>query len=110
MEIRAKAKYIRIGTQKARLVADLIRGQGVNEALSRLGFCQKKAGGLMEKLLKSALANAEQKKVIDIDNLYVKTVCVNQAPFLKRFRPRARGSASPIRKKQSHIELVLDER
>ena len=110
MEIKASAKYLRIGTQKARLVADLIRGCDVNEALNRLAHTQKKAGGLIVKLLKSAVANAEQKKVIDVDNLYVKKIVVGQGPHLKRFRPAAKGSPSPRKNKQSHIDLVLDER
>ena len=110
MEIKACAKYLHVGVQKTRMVADLIRGCNVNEALNRLAYSERKAGVLIEKLLKSALANAEQKKVIDVDNLYVKTIVVNQGPHLKRFRPAARGSAAPRKKKQSHIELVLDER
>lgn len=110
MEIKARAKYLRTGVQRARMVADLIRGCSVNEALNRLSYSERKAGVLIEKLLKSAVANAEQKKMIDVDNLYVKTIVVNQGPHLKRFRPAARGSAAPRRKKQSHIELVLDER
>ena len=110
MEIKVKAKYVRIGTQKARLAADLIRGCNVNEALNRLSGTGKKAGRLMIKVLKSAVAVAEQKKVIYVDTLYVKTVMVGQGPHLKRFRPAARGSASPRKEKQSHIDLVLDER
>ena len=110
MEIKASAKYIRIGTQKARVVADLVRGRNVNEALNRLAYTPKKAAGLITKLLKSAVANAEQKKVIDVDNLYVKKITVDQGPHLKRFRPAARGSSAPRKKKQSHINLVLDER
>ena len=110
MEIKASAKYLRIGTQKARIVADLIRGCNVNEALNRLAYTPKKAAGLITKLLKSAVANAEQKKVIDVDNLYVKKITVDQGPHLKRFRPAARGSSAPHKKRQSHIDLVLDER
>ena len=110
MEIKAKLKYARTGALKAREVARLIAGKDVNTALNILSFSRRKAGALIGKLLKSAVALAEQKKVIDIDNLYVKSVCVNQGPSLKRYRPRARGSSSPYSKKQSHIDLVLDER
>ena len=110
MEIKASLKNARTSTLRAREVANLIRGRNVNEVFSILSFSKRKAGALMEKLLKSAVASAEQKKVIDVDSLYVKSICVNQGPALKRFRPRARGSASPLRKKQSHIELVLSER
>ncbi len=110
MEVKASLKYARIGCQKARLVADVIRGQNVNEALRKLTFLEKKGGGLFKKLLESAVANAEQKNVIDVDNLFVKTVYVDMGPSMKRFRPRAQGRAFQVRKKMSHINLVLDER
>ncbi|MCO5113665.1 MAG: 50S ribosomal protein L22 [Bdellovibrionaceae bacterium] len=110
MEVKASLKYARIGTQKARLVADLVRGKDVNEALQTLAFTEKKGAVLIKKLIESGVANAEQKKVIDVDNLYVKTITVDQGPMLKRFTPRAKGSASGILKKMSHINIVLDER
>lgn len=110
MEVKAKLKFSRIGTQKARLVADAIRGKDVNDAVKALSFMPKKAAVLMQKLLESAVANAEDKKVIDVDNLYVKTVHVDEGPDYKSFRPRAQGRAFMIRKKTSHINLVLDER
>jgi large subunit ribosomal protein L22 len=110
MEVTAKLKFARVGTQKARLVADAIRGQDVNDALRTLAFMPKKSAEMMKKLLESAVANAEQKKVIDVDNLYVKTVHVDEGPDYKRFRPRAQGRAFQIRKKTSHINLILDER
>ena len=110
MEVKASARYVRIGTQKAREVADLIRGRNVNEALAALSLNKRKAAGLIEKVLKSAIANAEQKKTIDVNLLFVQKVIVNQGPHLKRFRPAARGSTSPLKKKQSHIELVLSEK
>ena len=96
--------------KKARLVADQIRGKDVNDALRTLAFMPKKSAEIMKKLLESAVANAEQKKVIDIDNLYVKTLFVDKGPDMKRFRPRAQGRAFEIRKKTSHINIVLDER
>lgn len=110
MEVKASLRYARIGCQKARLVADVIRGKGVNDALRSLTFLEKKGGGLFKKLLESAVANAEKKNVIDVDNLFVKTVYVDMGPSLKRFRPRAQGRAFQVKKKMSHINLVLDER
>jgi large subunit ribosomal protein L22 len=110
MEVKADLRYARVGTQKARLVADTIRGKGVNDAIRILAFMPKKTAVFMKKLVESAVANAEQKKVIDIDNLYVKTVLVDEGPDMKRFRPRAQGRAFEVRKKTSHISLILDER
>ncbi len=110
MEVKAQLKFARTGVLKAREVARLIAGKDVNTALNILSFNKRKSAFLIEKLLKSAVAVAEQKKVLDIDALYVKSICVNQGPHLQRYRPRARGSASPYKRKQSHIDLVLDER
>ena len=110
MEVRAILRYARVGPRKARLVTDLIRGKDVNEALKTLKFLDKKSAEMITKLLKSAVANAEQKQAIDVDNLYVKSITVDQGPVLKRFVPKAQGRASEIRKKMSHIKLVLDER
>lgn len=110
MEVKASLKYARVGTQKARLVASLVRGKDVNDAIRTLAYTKKKTAAMLKKLLESAIANAEQKQVIDVDNLYIKTITVDKGPDLKRFMPRAQGRASMIRKKQSHINLVLDER
>jgi len=110
MEVTANLKYARVAAQKARLVADAIRGKDVNEAVRILTFMPKKTAYFLKKLVESAVANAEQKKVIDVDNLFVKTVLVDKGPDLKRYRPRAQGRAFQIRKKTSHISLVLDER
>jgi large subunit ribosomal protein L22 len=110
MEVKANLKFVRVGCQKARLVADEIRGKNVNDAIRILTFMPKKTAALLKKLVESAVANAEQKKVIDIDNLYVKTVTVDKGPDFKRYRPRAQGRAFEVRKKTSHIQLVLDER
>ena len=109
MEVQAHLKFVRIGTMKARLVADAVRGQGVNEAIQTLDFMQKKGAKIIKKLIESGLANAEQTQVIDVDNLYIKSIQVNQGPPLKRFRHRAKGSASQVLKKMSHISLILDE-
>ena len=110
MEVKAKSRFSRISPRKARLVVDLIRGKDVNEALRALTFLDKKAAIIVKKLVQSAVANAEQKQVIDIDNLYVKHVSVDMGPAVHRFRPAAQGRAQPIRKRISHFNLVLDER
>ena len=110
MEVTAKLKFGRVGAQKARVVANAIRGKDVNEAAKTLTFMPKKSALMIKKLLDSAIANAEQKKVIDVDNLYVKTIMVDEGPTYKSYRPRAQGRASGIRKRSSHISLVLDER
>jgi len=108
MEVKAKLRFTRIAPRKARLVADLIRGKKSEEALNILTFTPKAAARIIVKLLKSAVANATQKK-IDVDRLYVKTIMVDQGPTMKRFMPRALGRATTIRKRTSHITIVLDE-
>ena len=110
MEVKATLNFARIGCQKARLVADVIRGQDVNEAIRSLTFMKQKGAGLVKKLIESAVANAEHKKVIDVDNLYVKHISVDMGPAIKRFRPRAQGRASQIKRKISHINVILDEK
>lgn len=110
MEMCAKLQYVRIGAQKARLVADLVRGKDINSAIRDLMFLKKKAAVMIKKLVESAVANAEHKGIVDVDSLYIKTIFVDQAPSFKRFRPRAKGRAFGIKKKQSHITVVLDER
>ena len=109
MEVKAKLRFTRIAPRKARLVADLIRGKRSEDALSILAFTPKAAARIIIKLLRSAIANADQKK-IDVDRLYVKTIMVDQGPTMKRFMPRAMGRATTIRKRTSHITIVLDER
>ncbi len=110
MEVKAKLRYARVGTQKARLVADTVRGKDVNEAIRILTYMPKKSATMILNLLNSAVANAEHKKVIDLDNLYVKHISVDKGPFLKRYKPAAQGRAQPLKKKTSHINLILDER
>ncbi len=110
MEVKARLRFVRIAPTKARLVADLIRGKKSEEALNILTFTQKAAAKILIKLLKSAIANATQKKNIDVDRLYVKQITVDQGPTMKRFQPRALGRATMIRKRTSHIHIVLDER
>ncbi len=110
MEVKASLNFARIGCQKARLIADIVRGKDVNEAIRTLTFMKQKGAGLVKKLIESAVANAEDKKVIDVDNLFVKHVSVDMGPAIKRFRPRAQGRASQVKKKISHIHLILDEK
>ncbi|MBE0597492.1 MAG: 50S ribosomal protein L22 [Desulfuromonadales bacterium] len=110
MEARAKLSYVRLSPQKTRLVVDLVRGKKVQEAMNILKFSPQKAAAVVSKLVRSAVANAEQKGVADVDRLYVKTITVDQGPVLRRFLPRAQGRATKIRKPTSHILVVLDEK
>lgn len=110
MEVKASLNFARIGSQKARLVADVVRGKDVNEAIRSLTFMKLKGAVLIKKLIESAVANAEHKKTIDIDNLYVKTIYVDMGPAIKRFRPRAQGRAFQVKRKISHINVILDEK
>ncbi len=106
---RAEAKYIRISSRKIKLVIDLIRGKTVPEAQAILMYTPKAASEVVLKLLNSAVANAEYTKDLDRDSLYVAEVYANQGPTLKRFIARAKGSASRILKRPSHITIVLDQ-
>ena len=110
MEVKASLKYARVGAQKARLVADLVRGKDVSDALKILKFSDKKTAVFIKKLIESAVANADVKGTVDSDNLFVKMISVDAGPSLKRFRPRAQGRAYGVLKKTSHINLVLGER
>ena len=109
MEIVARAKMIRISPRKVRIVGEVIKKKNVNDAMGMLMYMPQKASFILKKLLDSAIANAKQKKYVDIDSLFVKNVIVDGGPMLKRFLPRAMGRASKIRKRLSHITLVLDE-
>jgi large subunit ribosomal protein L22 len=110
MEVTAILRHTRTTPQKARLVANMIRGKNVNDAMNILAFLNKRVAGKFQKLLKSAIANAEENhKVLDVDDLIVKTVCVDEGVTWKRNMPRARGMATIIRKRTSHITLILDE-
>jgi len=108
MEARATARYVRISPRKARRVVDLIRGTHVLEAQRRLQFSPLGASRTVAKVLKSAVANAEQSPGIIEENLVVKRGWVDEGPTLKRFRPRAYGRATQIRKRTSHITLVVE--
>lgn len=110
MEARAIAKYIRISPRKVQEVADLVRGKNVNEALAILEFTNKRGAGILKKVVSSAVANAENNNDMDRENLYVAEVFANQGPTLKRFQPRAQGRAFMIRKRTSHIGVVVKEK
>lgn len=109
MEARAVAKYIRMSPQKVRLVVDQVRGKKVEEAKQILQFTRKYAADPVKKVLLSAMANAKQNPNIDENILFVKEVFVDQGPSLKRWRARAQGRAASIKKRTSHITMVLDE-
>ena len=108
-EARAKATFVRIAPRKVQIVLDLIRNKPANEAMAILKYTPKAACEPLAKLLKSAMANAENNYNMDVDRLYVAECSVSQGPTLKRIRPRAHGRAFRINKKTSHIILVLKE-
>ncbi len=110
MEARAVARFVRIAPRKARQVIDLIRGKDYAEALHILQFTPKGASDPISKVVRSAAANAENNLELDVTRLYVSEARVDQGPSMKRILPRARGSADRIRKRQSHITVVLKER
>ena len=110
METRAISKNIRISPRKGRLVADLIRGKQVEEALQILRFTPKKAARILTKTLRAAIANATDTQNIDPDALYVKKTYVDCGATLRRFTPRAHGRATPIRKRTSHFTVIVDEK
>ena len=110
MEARAVATHIRIAPRKVRIVVDLIRGKQVGEAFAILKHVPKVASEVIEKVLRSAVANAEHNYDMNADNLYVAQAFVDQGPTLKRIHPRSRGQAFKILKRSSHLTLVVKER
>lgn len=110
MEARATVKYIGIPPRKAKLVIDIIRGKKLGEALNILALTPNKSAKVVEKLVKSAAANAENNYDMDPANLYIAEICANQGPTLKRFRAGSMGRASVIKKRSSHISVVLKEK
>ncbi|AOY75099.1 50S ribosomal protein L22 [Clostridium formicaceticum] len=110
MEAKAIARFVRIAPRKAQQVVDLVRGKKVDEALAILKYTPKAAAPIVEKVVKSALANAENNYSMDRDSLYVAEIYADQGPTMKRFRPRAMGRATTIRKRTSHIGVVLKEK
>jgi len=110
-EVRARSRFVRVPPRKARLVIDEVRGRDINEALNILRLTPRYAARVVEKVLHSAMANAQQNHgVKDIDLLFVKRAFVDVGPTAKRFRPRAMGRATPIKKRTSHLTIVLEER
>src|SRR5699024_1406775 len=107
---RATAKTVRVSPRKSRIVMDLIRGKNVAEAIAILKFTPNKSDEVIEKVLMSAVANAENNFDLDVENLFVNESFINEGPTMKRFRPRAKGSASPINKRTSHITVVVSEK
>ena len=105
----AKYRYARISAQKLRLVADQVRGLPVDKAMNLLNFSEKKAAGIIKKVLESAIANAEHNDGADIDELKVSLIYVDEGPSMKRLRPRARGRADRITKRTSHVMVSLSE-
>ncbi|MEI5909199.1 50S ribosomal protein L22 [Bacillus spongiae] len=110
MQAKAVARTVRIAPRKVRLVVDLIRGKQVGEAVAILRHTPKAASPVVEKVLNSAIANAEHNYDMDVNNLVVSEVFVDEGPTMKRFRPRAMGRASQINKRTSHITLVVSEK
>ncbi|MGM8365577.1 50S ribosomal protein L22 [Virgibacillus sp. W0181] len=110
MQAKAIAKSVRIAPRKVRLVVDLIRGKDVSEATAILRLTQRGASPVVEKVLNSAVANAEHNYEMDTENLVISEAFVNEGATLKRFRPRAQGRASKINKRTSHITVVLSEK
>lgn len=109
MEVRAKLRNATISPQKGRLVADQIRGKSVEQALQTLTFSTKKAAQIIKKVLESAIANAENNEGADIDELKVKTVCVDEGRTMKRIQARAKGRANRILKRSSHITVTVSD-
>lgn len=110
MEAKAIAKYQRISPLKVNFICKEIRGKNVDEALAILKFTPKKGARILEKVLESAIANAEHNHNLDRDLLYISEAYANDAPTMKRWRPKARGMAYPILKRSSHIGVTLKER
>ena len=109
MQASAKLSHARISAQKARLVADQVRGLAVEKALEVLTFSNKKAAHMVRKVLESAIANAEHNEGADVDELKISEICVNEGPTMKRWRARAKGRANQILKRTSHIQITVAE-
>ncbi len=109
MEAKAVAKFVRVSPRKTRIVAENIKGKGVEDALNILRFTPKKPAQILSKVLYSAISNAEQMPGVDVDSLIVDTVMINEGPTWKRIQPRAMGRAYRIRKRTSHITVVVKE-
>lgn len=109
MEVKAIAKYVRISPQKVRKLVDAVKGKPVEEGLNILKFMPQKAASIVEKTIKSAVANADQYPDMDVDSLVIQNITADQGPTLKRFRARARGRGTRILKRTAHITVILSE-
>lgn len=110
MEVRAVLKYVRVSPRKVRKIVDAVKGEDVEDGLNRLKFMPQKAAKILEKIVRSAVANADQHPDIDVDSLVIRNITADQGPTLKRFRARARGRGTRILKRTSHITVVLAEK
>lgn len=110
MEAKATAKFVRVSPRKAGQVCDLVRGKNVDEALAILKYTPRGAASIIAKVVKSAKANAENNHEMDVEKLYIDSIVANQGPTIKRFMPRAMGRATMIRKRTSHIEVIVKEK
>ena len=110
MEAKATAKFVRVSPRKAGQVCDLVRGKNVDEALAILKYTPRGAASIIAKVVKSAKDNAENNHEMDVEKLYIDSIVANQGPTIKRFMPRAMGRATMIRKRTSHIEVVVKEK
>ncbi|NQT70616.1 MAG: 50S ribosomal protein L22 [Desulfobacteraceae bacterium] len=109
MEVKAVSKYVRISPQKVHIMIDAVKGKPVETALEILKFMPQKAAHLVEKIVRSAVSNADQRSDIDVDSLVVRNIIADQGPTLKRFKARARGRGTRILKRTSHITVILAE-
>lgn len=109
-EAVARARYVKSAPQKVRLVADMVRGKGAKDAVAILQFTPKRAAQVVEKVVQAAIANAENNHNLNVDNLIVHRIYVDGGPVMRRFRAGSMGRATPIRKKTSHITVVVKER
>lgn len=109
MDVKASGKYMRISPQKVRKIVGAVKGQPVENGLNTLKFMPQKAAGIVEKIVRSAVANADENLSMDVDELVIKNIIVDEGPMLKRFRPRARGRATRILKRTCHITVVVGQ-
>ena len=110
MAFVAKHRFARIAPRKARLILDLVRGRDVDDAITLLRFSKQRASGMIEKVIRSAVANANEQEVPSRNTLYVAKAYVDPGPIIKRFQPKDRGKAYPINKRTSHLVVTVDER
>jgi len=109
MEVKAILKYVRISPQKVRCIIETVKGKPVQTGLDMLKFMPQKAAGIVEKIVRSAVANANQRSGMDVDTLVIRNIIADQGPMLKRFAARARGRGTRILKRTSHITVILTE-